>query len=249
MQIANIYPIKNQELYRDEQTVMILAHLVQRKLYNPANFNDLQYIIMDNGLFEKAQVSTKLIDCIELAENSGIPVREIVVPDAANFLEETIDRFEENLETIRQWNHKYRFMFVAQAVTYEQLRQAFKYISKYHKKGLRLSVGVSKLSPLDRRDPRAIKIYSQSVYPIHFLGIKESFSELTGAAPYIRSCDSSQIAYIVKNEKEIPRAINTYKRSKDETLAIDLEEDYCNPKKIIECRNRLLSIEVPNVIL
>ena len=57
--------------------VMILAHLVQRKLYNPDNFNDLQYIIMDNGLFEKAQVSTKLMDCIELAENSGIQCEKL----------------------------------------------------------------------------------------------------------------------------------------------------------------------------
>ena len=58
MQIANIYPVANQQLYKDEKYVMILAHLVKKGFYKPENFSEDQYIIMDNGLFEGEQVST-----------------------------------------------------------------------------------------------------------------------------------------------------------------------------------------------
>lgn len=60
MKLANIYPIANQRNYEGESYVMILAHLVKEGLYNPDVFCDKQYIIMDNGLYEGAQVSTSL---------------------------------------------------------------------------------------------------------------------------------------------------------------------------------------------
>ena len=236
MKIANIYPIANQEFYKQEDYVMILAHLVKKGLYIPENFNKDQYIIMDNGLFEKAQVSTELIDCINLAENSGIPVKEIIIPDAVNDLDTTIQLFEKSIETIKKWQHKYRFMFVAQAATIEDLNRAFDYVSQY-KDELNLSIGISKLTPIERDSFEAIAIYYQTVFPIHFLGIKKSFQELYKVRSLIRGCDTSQVAYIVKNTPYIIDKVYPYVRS-EEGIDINLEYDNCDTHNLEETYGR-----------
>ena len=51
MKIANIWPVYNQEMYAEEEYVMILAHLLKKGLYKPNCFSASSYIIMDNGLF------------------------------------------------------------------------------------------------------------------------------------------------------------------------------------------------------
>ena len=219
MKIANIYPVANQHFYKDEPLVMILAHLVKKGLYNPENFNNNQYVIMDNGLFEKQQISTRLIDCINCAEESGIKVNEIIIPDAINDSEETIRLFLENLPTIEQYQHKYRFMFVAQAITYDELKAMIEFANQFD---LNLSIGISKLSPLQRDHERAIEAYRKSKHPIHFLGLKSSFSELNEVKDVVRSCDSSQLAFIVKNHSDFNLDFNAYKR---DGIDIDLELD------------------------
>lgn len=229
MQIAHIYPVKNQEMYQKEEFVMILAHLLKKGLYDPGHFQKGKHIIMDNGLYEGEQVSTDLIDLINLAEDSKIPITEIVIPDAVNDLDQTIALFEKNLYAIQQWQHKYQFMFVAQAETYGQLFRAIKYINQYE--GMNLSVGVSKLTPLNRKDDKAIRCYEDCKFPIHLLGIKKSFSELAHPKfkKLIRSCDTSQIAFIDKNEPSTPSSIINYvRKGKD----IDLEHDYGNSMRM-----------------
>ena len=203
MKIANIYPIANQQFYRCEEYVMILAHLVKKNLYDKKHFCDVQYIIMDNGLFEGEQVSTNLQDLIDLAERSEIPVDEIIVPDVINDLDATIELFEKNLETIRKYNKKYRFMFVAQAATYKDLERAIDYINQYE--DLELTVGISKLSPLNRDSDFAIEQYKKCKFPIHFLGIKSTLNEILRCVEYIRSCDTSQLAFVAKNVKDISK--------------------------------------------
>ena len=79
MELANIFPIKNQSFYKDESYVMLLAHLIDK--YDPQYFSENQYIILDNGLYEGAQVSTKLKDIIKIAEKSNLPISEIIIPD------------------------------------------------------------------------------------------------------------------------------------------------------------------------
>lgn len=244
MQIANIYPVANQELYKDEKYVMILAHLVKKGLYKPENFSEDQYIIMDNGLFEGEQVSTNLEDLIKLAEESGIPVKEIIVPDAVNNRDETKRLFLENLETIKKYNHKYTFMFVAQSLTYHELRMNLLFINQFKELGLKLSVGISKLTPLDRADERALSAYKYSHYPIHILGVKDSFDELDKliGVKTIRGCDTSQLAYIIKNEKSCAIFPWTFSRTAHETwyekdpkeVAIDLERDVLDSEHLKE---------------
>lgn len=242
MEIVNIYPIANQSMYAKEDYVMILAHLVKQNYYKPENFYKIQHIIMDNGLFEGAQVSTDLADLILLAETSGIPVKEIVIPDVANDLKGTIKLFKKNLKTIKQWEHKYQFMFVAQATTYEELEAGIRFINHYKK--LNLSVAISKLTPLDRSNKEAMRCYLKSELPIHFLGLKDTFRELLPIHSLIRSCDTSQLAYIVKNSASISNIdIIQYTRNASTTLIcenpIDLEHDKCNAQKLQALRTRL----------
>lgn len=229
LKIAHIFPIANQELYRDEDYVMILAHLVKKGLYNPAHFRESQYIIMDNGLYENEQVSTGLADCIAIAENSGIPVKEIIIPDAVNDLEETQKLFMENLSTVKQYQDKYTFMYVAQANTYEELAREIDFINTFS--SLNLSVGISKLTPLDRGSREAIEIYTRCKFPIHFLGIKKTFSEILPVCELIRGCDTSQIAFASKNgvatdiiTSKMGDPISYTRNGED----IDLEHDVCN---------------------
>lgn len=197
MKLAHIFPIASQELYQQEDYVMILAHLVKAGLYKSENFSESQYIILDNGLFEKAQVSTKLEDIIKLAESSEIPVKEIIIPDAVNDVSRTQELFLENLETVKAYGDKYKFMYVAQASTYEELEQQIDFINKYD--DLNLSVGYSKLSPLDRGSYQSVKILAKCNFPIHLLGLKSSFKEVIPLCHVIRGCDSSQTSFIAKN--------------------------------------------------
>lgn len=238
MRIANIYPVANQELYENEQIVMILAHLVKKGLYNPAHFNNKQYIIMDNGLFEGQQVSTSLTHCVELAKSSKIPVNEIIVPDAINDCKETQRLFKSNLRTMKKYAHEFAFMGVAQATTYEELDEMIEFYNGYADK-LALTVGISKLTPLDRGSFEAVKIYRKSKCPIHFLGIKKSFDELDGVRDVIRSCDTSQIAYLEKNVKCYPTSVRYYERDKLGGIDIDLENDKLSTSNLKLLRNRL----------
>ena len=241
MQIANIYPIANQAMYKNERYVMILAHLVKKGLYKPESFNANQYIIMDNGLFEGEQVSTNLEDLIKLVEKSGIPVNEIIVPDVVNDAVRTKKLFKENLETVKKYGRRYKFMFVAQSRTYQELRNNILFINQYADHNLNLSVGISKLSPLDRADIKARKCYEHCKFPIHILGIKDSFDELQRLknVPQIRGCDTSQLAFIAKNEGRVPIFLWEYSRSMRKeyhkekgldvkNMDIQLEHDMCD---------------------
>lgn len=195
--IANIFPIANQKFYKNETYIMILAHLLKDGLYNTKYFNkEGQYVILDNGLFENSQVSNDLETYIQLAETCGIKVNEIVIPDAMFNYKETIQLFEKNLETIKKWQHKYKFMFVAQAQNYEEFKNIIEYINKQN---YNLSIGIPKKCIIARDSAAAIELYKKCVHPIHLLGVKSSFAEILPAYKYIRGCDTSQLAFIAKN--------------------------------------------------
>lgn len=235
MKIANIYPVANQLLYKDETYAMILAHLVKDNRYFKENLSvPGQYIIMDNGLFEKAQVSTSLLDCILLAQRSGIPVNEIIIPDAINDPARTIELFLENLDTVRKYDDEYKFMFVAQANDEHELEQMIDFINRYN---LNLSVGVSKLCPFDRASEEAIRIYKKCKYPIHILGIKKTFAELDALAEVkqIRGCDTSQLAFMDKNcvQTHLLDDVHDYSRSGED---IDLAKDVCDNTNLIRLK-------------
>lgn len=224
--IANIYTIANQKHYKDETYVMLLAHLLKAGLYNPKFFNkDGQYVILDNGLYENSQVSNSLETYIELAESCGIKIDEIVIPDAMFNCDATIEMFKQNLDTIKKWQHKYKFMFVAQAHTYDEFKKSMEFINsqKYN-----LSIGIPKKCVIARDSNAAIELYKKCVHPIHLLGIKSSFAEILPVYKYIRGCDTSQLVAIAKNvdSDDLNNLdIVNYKREGD---PIDLEHDRVN---------------------
>lgn len=224
--IANIFPIANQKYYKNETYVMILAHLLQDGKYNPKFFNkDYQYVILDNGLYEQSQVSNNLDTYVELAENSGIRVDEIVIPDAMFNYKETIRLFEQNLETIKKWQHKYKFMFVAQALTFDEFKSALEYINKQK---LNLSIGIPKKCVIARDSAATIELYKKCVHPIHLLGVKSSFSEILPVYKYIRGCDTSQLATIAKNvDSDAIKDIDVVNYVRDGE-SIDLAHDKVN---------------------
>lgn len=243
--IANIYSIANQANYVDEKYVMILSHLI--KEYKPEYFNNHDcYILLDNSLYEEMQLSEDLQYFVNLAENSGININEIIIPDTANDLKDTIRKFELNKDIVKKNIGKYNFMFVAQATTYDELREGISYINQYKEELPNLSIGFSKLTPLERDSDEAIEILKTAKYPIHCLGIKTTFDEITRLRGVIRGSDSSQLYYIVKNEEEVPEDPLHYQRDgraadgRGTAKDIVLETDYVNPDKLQSFRDQIL---------
>lgn len=228
MQIANIYPIKNQAFYKKEKVVMILAHLLQKGLYKEGPINKDSYVIMDNGMFEGSMVSSQLIDLIQLAEKAPFHVDEIVIPDAMFNMKATIDLFEQNIQTIKEYQHKYRFMFVAQARTVDELEHICKYINE---QPYNLCLGIPKKCIVARDSALMRRIYKASKHPVHLLGLRESFASLKGVAKLVRSCDSAQICIMAKYINSMKDAFNqdtVMEFVRDDNMVIDLEEDRIN---------------------
>lgn len=200
--IANIYPLSCQELYRDEKYIMLLSFLASK--YKPESFSPDSYKILDNSLYEEQQSGMDLQYYIDLAESNSLDINEFIVPDVLNDIEGTIASFEENLPIIEKYKDQYNFMFVAQATTLEEQKRGIEYINQYAGKLDNITVGISKLSVLDRMDDELIEILKTCKYPIHFLGVKLSFSELEKASKFARGSDTQQVAYMSKNENEVP---------------------------------------------
>lgn len=240
IELCHIYPIKNQELYLGEKYVMVLAHLAEKGLYHPSLFNKDQFIIMDNGLYEGAQVSTSLERCVEIALKSGLHVKELVVPDVVNDLEGTIELFKKNWRTMVRYKNYFSFMFVAQCVDEDDLFDAIRWINRWdNTEGVRITVGISKLSPINRDSDLAIDLYKKCRYPIHFLGLKRSFEELHKLDGIIRSCDSCQLAHIAKNRGLTVEQPYEYVRSVLKRSEIDLEKEDLETTVIRILRERL----------
>ena len=145
----------------------------------------------------------------------------------------TIKLLEQNMATLVKWQWKYRFMFVSQCINLEELQKGIDYINQYAD-SLRLSIGISKLSPIDRGCEEAQAMYLTAKFPIHFLGIKTTFKELIPVKNIIRSCDTSQLSYIAKNELIVEDLnITSYERDIKVNKDIDLEKDNCDSSKLL----------------
>lgn len=237
MEICNIYPVANQQWYSLESYCMILAHLLKKGLYQKEYFRNDQYIIMDNGLYEGEQVSTNLTDLISLAYNSNIPIREIVVPDVLNDAKKNRSLFLKQVDVMTFYT-QYRYMFVAQSTTLKELEENIDFINKFHDQhpNIRLSVGISKLSPITRECFEACEIYKKCELPIHFLGIKKDIAEVNLLQKIIRSCDTSQLCHNVKNATihNVTDGWSIYRPRSEDDVNINLEKDVLNNISIKE---------------
>lgn len=233
MIISNIYPIKNQTYYKNEKIVMLLAHLFDK--YNPENFNTSQWIMLDNGIYEHAQVSTNLKDIISMAENSQIPVNEFIVPDKFFDYIGNIKLFESNLPIIEKWSNKYSFMVSLHHSNFEEFCKAMEYMKQYKNSGLNLVMGIPKLAKFNRQSEEAIAQYRECPYPIHFLGLTDTdpLNSLVKVKDIIRSCDTSQLVTMLKNTNKENNLLDYVRKNSDKI--IDLENDYFNPNDIDYC--------------
>lgn len=243
--VANIYPVANQDVYKDEKYIMLLAHLL--KYYKKENLSEDSYRVIDNGLYEESQISTDVQYIIDKVEASEIDVDEFIVPDVLNEVDANIEMFKANLPTIRKYVGKYNFMFVAQSTTIEELKKAINFINSFHGELPNISVGFSKLSPLDRMDDEVIEIWKTCKYPIHVLGICTTWREVDKLKTFCRGNDTSQLVYMVKNETAIPEDPVDYTRSgrrEDgrgvEGVDIELETDVLDSSRIREFREAVM---------
>lgn len=235
MQMANIFSIENQKHYEHEKIVMILAHLLKAGKYESKYFDKNKYVILDNGLYEHSQVSINLQDIVDIAESQPIRVNEIIVPDVFQKYQDNISLFESNIPVIRKYANKYRFMFVVQASNYDEFYRALGYINNVHDLK-NITIGIPKLSVVARDSPTAAAAYSHCVYPIHFLGIKNSFAELLPVAKYIRSCDSSQLMYIAAHVENIDDIdVINYSRT---GANVDLDKIKVSDETIVKLLNK-----------
>ena len=232
MIISNIYPIKNQNFYKNEKVVMLLAHLFN--LYNPENFNSNQYIMLDNGIYENSQVSTNLEDLVMMAENSPIPIKEFIVPDKFFDYKGNLALFEANKNIIDKWSHKYSFMISLHHLTFEEFCYSMDYLKQYKGK-LNLVMGIPKRAKFNRQMPEAIEQYKNCPYPIHFLGLTDTdpLKELIKVKDLIRSCDTSQLVTMLKNTNKEENLIDWVRKPKDKI--IDLENDIFRDEDIEFC--------------
>lgn len=226
MKVCNIFSISNQRHYDDEQMVMILAQYLKRDLYDPKYFEH-KYIIVDNGLYEGEQVSSSLQYLVELIESKNIKVDEIIIPDVLNDYTNNIILFMSNLDTVRRYNNKYKFMFVAHGSSFDETRCAVEYINKNYS-NLNLSIGIPKKCNFDRTSEEAIEVYKKSKLPIHFLGMKdtETFNSLKVISPYVRSCDTALASIITLYHNGVIFEENVssymdYKRGSNEKINLE----------------------------
>ena len=195
--------------------------------------------MLDNGIYEGAQVSTNLEDIIKMAEQSPIPVKEFIVPDKFYDYEGNIKMFEENLPIIRKYNDKYRFMVSLHHSNFEEFSKAMEYMKQYKDEGLNIVIGVPKKALFDRQSDEAIEQYKDCPYPIHFLGLTDTdpLSKLNKVKDLIRSCDTSQLVTLLINDGDKDNIMG-WARGKEDKV-IDLVNDSLNSNDIEYCLNKI----------
>ena len=244
MKLFNIYPIKNQKHYLHDDYAMILAHLLEKNLYDYKQLNSNRYIIMDNGAYEHARVSASLKDLIDLANKSKIVVDEIVIPDAIGDYEATKKLYYDNYRYMLEYADDFQFMYVAHVSNLDELKEAIEMVNSVE--DVALTLGIPKHCKLDRTCDEAIELYKTCQVPIHFLGIKKSYSELIKVKDIIRSCDTVQLLYLARdNDINCNNLIEQTRKGP----VIDLETDSVDDNKIREMKKVMHKELVSNGIL
>ena len=231
MKIFNIYPIKNQDMYANEDYAMILAHLLEKGLYDPSQFKSNFKVIMDNGVYENAKVSDSIESLVKLANESNIIIDEIVIPDVIGDYTRTKQLYEENYNEMIKNRYDYTFMYVCHASTIKELKEAIVMVN--NEKHLDLVLGIPKKCKFDRTSREAIEAYKGCHVPIHFLGIRDCFEELLPVKDIIRSCDSVQLCYITRDCEDTNNLISQCRHNP----VINLEDDYIDRMKLVDMKN------------
>lgn len=201
MKIAHIYPLSNIDMYRTNEYNMLLAQYAEKGFYDKMHIEHC-FNIMDNGMYEGKLVSKNLYDLYRMIKAHNLKIDEIVVPDVPNNLEENLKLFVRNIgniKAIRRQVPKMRFMVVAHSQNMEEIIRAIRFIErKVEEEDMHyITIAIPKCFKGDRADKYLRQVYRECSCPIHFLGLKHVFEELTRVKNIVRSCDTSHLSWII----------------------------------------------------
>lgn len=221
MQLINIMPVANLEDTKYQPMQMFLTHLVlSNETYRQFAKEYTGYKILDNSIIELGETASieKVLEAAEMIEAD-----EIILPDIFQDCDATLKAVNDSLEYLRKNNliGKYGLMAVAQGRTPEDWERCFSILNEMPEIH---TIGIPKILAKIRPGGRPSFEYcwATSEKDIHLLGLYYTFSELFDYEnpSKIRSCDTCQFAFIVKNHLK-------WNSVRPDGFTIDLEKDRC----------------------
>lgn len=220
MQLINIMPVANLEDTKYQPMQMFLTHLVlSNETYRQFAKEYTGFKILDNSIIELGEAASieKVLEAAEMIEAD-----EIILPDVFQNCDETLKAVSMSLKYLRENNliGKYGLMAVAQGRTPEDWERCFSVLdemSEIHTIGIPKIL--AKIRPGGR--PSFEHYWVNSKKDIHLLGLYYTFSELFDYKNpgKIRSCDTCQFAFLIKNR------LGCYSVRPD-GFTVDLEKDF-----------------------
>lgn len=225
MELINIYPIKNLEMYKKQHMNMFLTHLIFKdKAYRDMAENHKGYKILDNSLIE-LNGALSMRDVLNAAKI--IEADEVVLPDVFMDGEATIKSTTEALEEYEEELKQYKTMAVVHGKTKDEFFRTFMYFSERPDVDV---LGIPKViheqftaNGWPGRPSLLSKVINLTDKDIHLLGLWNSFNELRhygGNIKKIRSIDTSLPSLLELNKRSI-----FSERDGCEQSIINLQED------------------------
>lgn len=208
MELINIYPIKNLEMYKKQSMNMFLTHLVEEdEAYRNMAVNHKGYKILDNSLIE-LDGALSMQDVLNAAEL--IKADEVVLPDVFMDGEATIKSTTEALEEYKEELKQYKTMAVVHGKTEDEWLRTFLYFSERPDVDV---LGIPKVMHKQFTEnwqpgrPSLLgKVIDLTDKDIHLLGLWNGFNELHyygSDLEKIRSMDTSLPSLLELNKRSI----------------------------------------------
>lgn len=239
MKICNVFPIKNQRFYKYEDYVMLyLDHL---DLYNPLYFNKNQFIILNS--IGGHQRYFKLEFLIKKVKKLGFKVDELVVPVYIHDRVEAQNFILSNMDTLKKFK-KYRFMLILKVNTIKDFIDVVDYLSQY-RQDVNITIGIPKDTFRNVTLDDFILTFKKCVFPLHLLDLdgKIPLKNLIEVEDIIRSCDTSRIVDMIKNNSKNIDILSYTLQPED--VPVDLLEDYVDEERL----EKALTVEFDNSVL
>ena len=239
MKICNVFPIKNQRFHKYEDYVMLyLDHL---DLYNSLYFNKNQFIILNS--ISDHQRYFKIEDLIKRVERLSFKVNELVVPVYIHNKVEAHNFILSNIDALKSFK-KYRFMLVLKINTVKDFIDIVDYLKQYGHH-VAITIGVPEDAFYDIDLDEFISTFKKCVFPLHLLNLnnKIPLKSLIKVEDIIRSCDTSRIVDMIKNNSKNIDILSYTLQPGDKP--IDLLKDYVDEERL----EKALTVEFDNSVL
>lgn len=229
MQLINIFPLGNICGEYAQSMHMFLTHLVEKyKMYAKVAQDVSGYKILDNSVIELGNaVSIERI--VKAAEK--IQADEIILPDVFMNCTSTIESTKRAIDSLyelyprKKWSFK--LMAVAQGATISEWYKCYKTLLDMPEVDV---IGIPKVLATMHPEGRPYfvnKYCDLNTKPHHLLGLWYSFTEFRryNNLEKIRSCDTSLLSYLIKNNLDILDV-------RSDNFTIDLELDVFDFNKL-----------------